>query len=518
MKKLFLFSILVLAFAATAYSQEAKLDFRASGFFSVTENFWRWNLSNQVSGSNGIVQIIDASGGADAPPNAALTKGGEWNKTGSYVERRGRLKFDAIMGKELSGTFFFEMDSQTWGDQVSGLAPSGNGQQRNRIGYWQGDRAGIEIKNLYFDVAIPIIPIPMTARFGVQPFGLRSNVFQYTDGAGITVSAKVDPIQIVGYWEKALQGEIASSTGDEGYGLQVNAKIDTLTIGGYGFYWNINNYPLTSATPPYFSAVDSIKGDMWWLGAFADGRVGPVNINFDFVYDTGKLKNKLQDQKVDFDGWVGRLKVDYPWEAFNFGVVGVYGSGADARKTSRFGTPGELVADPSLAALGVTASKVGSYVVPIQSETGGDDSEVLFSSYIGGGFTGWGYTQDNTRLTRGTYGGLWFAKLYASYKPVPEYKITLQGLYIGDTTSHGDTFGFALKDPTNPASALKNSSEIGWEIDLINEWQIYKNLNFKFGGGWLFAGDALKEWDSIRLENKKPKDPFILISKLTYSF
>ena len=34
----------------------------------------------------------------------------------AYVESRGRLKFDAIMGKELSGTIFFEMDSRTWGD------------------------------------------------------------------------------------------------------------------------------------------------------------------------------------------------------------------------------------------------------------------------------------------------------------------------------------------------------------------------------------------------------------------
>ncbi len=73
--------------------------------------------------------------------------------------------------------------------------------------------------------------------------------------------------------------------------------------------------------------------------------------------------------------------------------------------------------------------------------TSANDSEVLFPSYINAGITGLDYVQDNNRLGKGGYGGLWFAKLYGAYKVTPAYKVTLQGLYIGDTTSHGDTFG-----------------------------------------------------------------------------
>ena len=58
---------------------------------------------------------------------------------------------------------------------------------------------------------------------------------------------------------------------------------------------------------------------MWWLGAYADGKLGPVNINFDFVYDTGNVKNRLSAQKVNYEGCATRLKIDFPWEAFNFG-------------------------------------------------------------------------------------------------------------------------------------------------------------------------------------------------------
>ena len=269
----------------------------------------------------------------------------------------------------------------------------------------------------------------------------------------------------------------------------------------------------------YGQTFNPIHGPMWWFGGYADGRLGPVNINFDFVYDFGHFENKVDPTvpKVDYNGWVTRLQVDYPWEAFNFGFVGAYGSGANAQKTSQFGVPGEKVDDPALAAAGVKATKVSSYVVPVEAEpTSATESEVLFMSYINAGITGTDYVQDNTRVGKGAYGGLWFAKLYGAYKVTPDYKVTLQGLYIGDTTSHGDTFGTAQTGPG--ASPLKNGSTIGWEVDLINEWQVYRNLVFRFGGGVLFPGDALRFWDPIHLENVKPNNPWIFTTRLVYTF
>ena len=94
---------------------------------------------------------------------------------------------------------------------------------------------------------------------------------------------------------------------------------------------------------------------MWWFGIYADGKAGPVNLNFDFVYDNGKVKQKniinsdgvdgstpwfYPIQDVKYEGWATRLKLDFPWEKFNFGVVGMYATGADANKTSTGGLPG----------------------------------------------------------------------------------------------------------------------------------------------------------------------------------
>ena len=505
MKKIFVLSLLVLAFAATAYSQP-KLDFRASGFINVTTQMWQWNMGTGINNTAGIVNVV---------PTRLQPNGGEWDRTASYVEQRGRLKFDAIMGKELSGTIFFEMDSRTWGDDPS----SGAGQAagRNQIGNLTGDRSGLEVKNLYFDIAVPYIPIPITVRPGLQPFGIRSNMFWYFDATGITAAAKIDPVTIIGIWGKALEGRLASSDDADFYGLHANAKVDTFTLGGYGVYFNLRQYPLGVSLngTAYGSTADSMDASMWWLGLYADGKLGPVMLNFDFIYDTGEVKDRLHGfSKVKYSGWASRLKLDFPWEAFNFGAVGLYGTGADLRKTGQFGMPGAAVADPNYADAGAVTTKVNSYVVPMSSETGLQDSEVFFASYLSGGFNGMGYSNAGTQMTRGCAGGLWFAKLYGTYKVTPEFKVTLQGLYIGDTAKNGDTFGNA-RDATG---GLKNSSTIGWEADLINEWQVYKNLTFYFGGGYMWPGDGLKFYNPLTGGNEKPDGPWTFITRLVYNF
>ena len=140
-----------------------------------------------------------------------------------------RLKFDAIMGKELSGTIFFEADSSTFGD-YQGMV--GGSFMRNSMGTWNADNTSLEIKNVYFDVAVPYVPVPMTVRFGVQPFGIRANMFAYFDGAGVTVAAKLDPVQITGSWAKMAEGLQANSDDTDLWSLQLSAKIDTFSIGG----------------------------------------------------------------------------------------------------------------------------------------------------------------------------------------------------------------------------------------------------------------------------------------------
>ena len=74
--------------------------------------------------------------------------------------------FNANMGKELSGTIYFEMDGNPYGASPGSPDPAAG--QRNVLTAWSADRAAVEIKWLYFDVAVPVIPVPITLRIGQQ--------------------------------------------------------------------------------------------------------------------------------------------------------------------------------------------------------------------------------------------------------------------------------------------------------------------------------------------------------------
>jgi hypothetical protein len=238
------------------------------------------------------------------------------------------------------------------------------------------------------------------------------------------------------------------------------------------------------------------------------------------VYDFGKVQERLLptpfNRDVSYQGWATRTKVDFPWEKFNFGVVGMYASGADANKTSTTGLPGTAVANP--AAAPALSSKVRSYVVPPGSEqdTANNESIVFHGTDAGAsGGIGIAKNANYSQVSRGGFGGTWFAKLYGSVKATPWYKITLQGLYIGDTTKHGNTLGSAVKPGT---TFLRDDNNIGFELDLINELQIYNNLKFTFGAGYLFAGDALDIRRGTTTTNYSPANPWAVRTRLMYTF
>ncbi|MBM4323024.1 MAG: hypothetical protein FJ115_05635 [Deltaproteobacteria bacterium] len=487
-----LVGLLILAFGTTVFAQvkkeEPKLDFKASGSLDI-QSFYFKNIS--TTGSDGIY----------GPPGSTYRPGGAgFDRYVAYMNSRARLKFDAKMGKELSGTIFFEMDSSRWGE---------TGDGRNKMGYWSADRAALEIKNVYIDFGVPYfgIPAPMTVRVGLQPLGVRPAMLVVTDGMGITAGVKIDPVTIAPLWFKALENKDYASDDVDVYGLHVIAKVDRFTLGGYGLYYNMNSYPLADGTPLY-------SADMWWIGAYLDGKAGPVTLNLDLVHDRGTVERRFVPgvKDVDYRGWATKLKVDYPWEKFNFGLVGMYASGSDQKKTSATGYPG------STTPYGNITTKVGSYVVPPGTEQHRNFAEgmVFYDKPYLARDPGY-YTDKSDRVHRGDIGGTWMLKLYASAKLAPWYKATLQGMYIGDTTKNGNTVGTARKAPYGSAN-LRDDKTIGFEFGLLNEIKIYKNLSFDVGLGYLIAGDALEYWDSTRSKNVKPDNPWLIASRLMYRF
>ena len=323
-----LFGLLIMAFSATVYAQ--KLEFKASGAID-WDTVWATNVPyyfinvatahGQHAGifqTNAFDTYLTSKGGADR----------QLNHNDAYSYSRGLLKFDAIMDKNLSGTIYFEIDAFRWGGSPGwtangksalGLGAQGGALQqagdRNSFGIWSTDRAAVEVKNVYIDFGLPYfgVPVPVTFRVGAQPFGLRPNMVVYTDGTGVTAAAQVGPVTIIPMWAKISEGLDWASDDSDMYGLHVNAKLGTFTVGGYGLYYDMRTYPLeygtgvnwptgnagetwpiatSSSYGLYMAGTDKAK--MWWFGFYADGKAGPVNLNFDAVFDQGKVNQKLQ--------------------------------------------------------------------------------------------------------------------------------------------------------------------------------------------------------------------------------
>jgi len=379
------------------------------------------------------------------------------------------------------------------------------------------DRSSVEVKQLFITFGMPWIPVPTTIMAGIHPIGVRPGAFLSADGPGVTAAMKIDPATIKLMWAKIYEGLKPTSDDSDLYGIEVNAKVGTLTVGGYGINVNSNNYPhpVDSTTVPATTwSVVNGRSNMWWLGAYMDGKLGPVNINFDFVYDFGKVEDRRDVAKatrfkdVDYRGWGTIINVGFPWEKFLFGGQFIYGSGADRKKTNADGMPGVN------AVTGAQNSKMGALALPQGTEGSPGHSLILCGSGVNR--MGYGYEPGaDNGMARATYGGLWIAKVYAAYKVTPIFSTRFEAYYIGDTTKNGNTIGNAVKPGT---SIPRNDKTIGWEFDLLNTIQLYKNLSFGFGGGILIAGDAMDYRIGTTTTNDSPKNPWALYTNLTYSF
>jgi hypothetical protein len=356
---------------------------------------------------------------------------------------------------------------------------------------------------------------------GLQPAGIRPDVLMDTDGIGIVGNIKADPVTIIPMWFKALEGKDASSDDVDVYALEMNAKIEKVTIGAYGLWLNANTYPYDQVTnsPPAtydpkklapsllaYGESPTYQADMWWFGLYADGTAGPINFKLDFAFDKGKVDN-IKDPAVkdmDYSGWVASLRAELPVEQLTLGFAGMYASGADANKTSKDGLT-----------KGTSGSKVGSYVIPACE--GGNYSNNLSIFYSDGYTTAAPkYGQDSAnQMSRGWLGGTYMAKLYASTKLAPWYKVTLGAMYIGDSTKNGNTIGTARKAD---GTTLRDDKTIGWELGLGNNFDVYKNLTFNVLLGYLIPGKGLEYWNSTLGKNVEPEDPWIIATRLQYNF
>jgi hypothetical protein len=256
MKKFIVLSlagVLIFALGATVYAQAPKLEFRASGMIDV-QTMLGVNVP-QYNGGLGATSwplYLVGNPNYNGPGAGALSYGKYsrgFNRTQSNWESRAHLKFDAIMGPQLSGTIMFEIDTFRAGAAFANYP--GQGREANTFGAWTTDRAAVEVKNVYLDVGLPYfgIPVPITARVGAQTIAIRGNMLLANDGFGVVAGIKLDPVMIIPIYAKPLENLDFAADDADVYGLHVNAKLGTFTVGGYGLWYNMNTYPFYVPAP-----------------------------------------------------------------------------------------------------------------------------------------------------------------------------------------------------------------------------------------------------------------------------
>jgi hypothetical protein len=423
-----------------------------------------------------------------------LTINDAYNDAQAWMDTRFRLKFSAKANDYATGVISFEGDSSQWGEDPDG---------RNTAGAWNADRNAVEVKQFYIDFKVPGLSdfAPSTVRAGIQGFSVRSHVLLYVDGAGVETTTTAGPVKFQFYWYKPEEGDTHRSRDTDMYGARLWVPgVMPVTPGGYILYWNGNNYPRLNAT-------DDASADLYWVGFYVDGKIGPVALKTDFVYSGGEVEPRsaqkaLGVQDVDAGGWLffADACASIPMDEMGLEVGGtfMYATGNDA-----------------------TDNDFDGYFIPPGSEEayGGNWGVVFYPSRVNDAVR-IANTGSGTLAGYGKAGGTWFAKIYAGVKPVDWLKVHLYGMYIGDTSDNWDTHGNALTS----TAALEDEDVIGIELGGIVDFQIYKNLTYSIGAGYLFAGDALDQFDLATtiatgvITNDEPDNPWAVLSQLIFKF
>ena len=513
MKKVWL-GALVVALGIALASPAMAIDWSASGFIGTLA----------ITGRNIPPAYAVVALPPPASPAAVIVANDALNDEFSYLRMRARLRLVARASEDLYGVMYFEMNARTYGNRRGAWGvPAGP----NTTGTWWGwETSGatrpndVEVKELYVDFKIPGITIPVWMRIGRQAYAIRPFWFMYQEGAGISGRVKIDPVTIYVGYGKAYEGWEHLADDWDLWAWHISAPISTFKVGLFGAYEDfrqvaVSNIPVPLVPVPIqwwnqaiWLTPNGDLGDlhMWWVGAYVDGKIGPVKVSFDFVYDGGKFDSDdtTVAPDVKFSGWMIRPVVSYTWNNFTFGLGGFYASGNDWD---------DMSTDP-------TSIEANAYVTPYGSMAFALSSDLLV---LQGGWNNKMKLNDQFSPIGGiaSLGGYWFVRPFIDWQALDWLKLRFQFAYIGDTSDDMDTFTVQLDSLGN----VEDHDDIGWEFDLGAVINVYKNLTLNLGFGYLVAGDALNElWlttdSSGRAvnDNVSVDDPWTVFAELVYTF
>ena len=428
--------------------------------------------------------------------------------------QRVRLQLDAVASESLSGTVFFEIGDQMWGNAESGAALGADGKV-------------VKVKNAYIDWMVPNTDLKL--RMGLQAVAMPNvaggSAVMDGDAAAVVASYQFnDNVGLTALWMRPLNDNYTGTNAeDEPYGNGYNNYLDNMDLFAlmlplkfdgveltpwamYGMQGKNTRFneggvgtadgALDVTLPGYLPGMNEFAlgktgkayGSMFWAGLpVAITAFDPLNIEFDINYgyveamgryDVLKRGTDLVRGNSKREGWLVKALVEYKMDWGTPGIFGWYASGDDGNV------------------------KNGSERLPSIAGAGN------FTSFMGDGNLAWG-TGYNFYDNNLTYAGTWGVGLQiADVSFVEDLKHTFRVAYWGGTNSPSMVkymgSGVAWDDTTAAQDGPYLTTNDGLlEFNLVNSWQIYENLEANLELGYIVNMMDKDTWDKSYITEKR---------------
>ncbi len=428
--------------------------------------------------------------------------------------QRVRLQLDAVASESLSGTVFFEIGDQMWGNAESGGALGADGKE-------------VKVKNAYIDWMVPNTDLKL--RMGLQAVAMPNvaggSAIMDGDAAAVVASYQFnDNVGLTALWMRPLNDNYTgTNAAGEAYGNGYNNYLDNMDLFAlmlplkfdgveltpwamYGMQGKNTRFneggvgtadgALDVTLPGYLPGMNEFAlgktskayGSMFWAGLpVAITAFDPLNIEFDINYGYVEAMGRYDVLKRGTDwvrgnskreGWLVKALVEYKMDWGTPGIFGWYASGDDGNV------------------------KNGSERLPSIAGAGN------FTSFMGDGNLAWG-TGYNFYDNNLTYAGTWGVGLQiADVSFVEDLKHTFRVAYWGGTNSPSMVkymgSGVAWNDTTATQDGPYLTTNDGLlEFNLVNSWQIYENLEANLELGYIVNMMDKDTWDKSYISEQR---------------
>ncbi|SCM73924.1 outer membrane homotrimeric porin [Desulfovibrio sp. 86] len=446
------------------------------------------------------------------------------------ASQRVRLQLDAVASEALSGTVFFEIGANTWGQSKTGGALGAD------------DNQNIKLKNAYIDWLVP--QTDLKVRMGIQGMALpsfttESQVFN-DDVAGITASYQINEnVAVTALWARPFNDNYSNGTGTNAQAnnymdnVDVGALLVPLTFDGVkvtpwvmyaaigpnafrddtGYFGNVSGtskkfptaglFPAGGARHKDGSAVTGYKlneyGNIFWAGLTGEVTMfDPIRIAWDFNYGSATY----DQSRLNRSGWLASLLAEYKLDWAIPGIYGWYGSGDDSNPSNGSGR---------MPSLSVNNSNNG------------------FSNFA---FNGNPYIAREAILGYSMAGTWGVGARLKDMSFLENLKHTLRVNLIGGTNN--PTMAKRMSNSWGGGNIAANSNSIGMdplymttqdyamEVGLTNTYKMYDNFTIMLDAAYLatWLDQSKSVWGNSKMNGKSDevRDPWNVNVSFVYSF